>query len=67
MKALLARFAADDKGVTATEYSLVAAGIGLAIASVVGQVGPISAACLRESSRGLRAARAAFRLRPRAN
>ena len=38
MKALLARFAADDKGVTATEYSLVAAGIGRGLFGAIVQV-----------------------------
>jgi pilus assembly protein Flp/PilA len=40
MKTLLAQFAADERGATAAEYGLIAAGIGLAIVSVLGQVGP---------------------------
>lgn len=39
MKALVARFAKDESGATAIEYGLIAAGIGVAIATVVGQVG----------------------------
>ncbi len=39
MKAELKRFASDRSGATATEYSLLAAGIALAIASVTAQVG----------------------------
>jgi Flp pilus assembly pilin Flp len=39
MKAELLRFALDRRGATATEYGLLVAGIGLAIASIVGQVG----------------------------
>jgi pilus assembly protein Flp/PilA len=39
MKALVARFAKDETGAAAIEYGLIAAGIGVAIASVVGQVG----------------------------
>lgn len=38
MKAELLRFALDRRGATATEYGLVVAGIGLAIASIIGQV-----------------------------
>ena len=39
MNILLARFAADCSGATAIEYGLIAAGIGVAIVTVVGQVG----------------------------
>lgn len=46
MKAELLRFASDRRGATATEYSLLAAGIGLAIASIIGQVGTQIAAAL---------------------
>ena len=35
----LAHFTADERGATATEYGLLFAGIGLAILSVVNQVG----------------------------
>ena len=38
MKTLL-RFAKDDSGVTAIEYGLIAAGIGVAIITVVNSVG----------------------------
>lgn len=39
MKALLKRFAADTSGSTAIEYSLIAAGIALAIIAAVQGVG----------------------------
>ena len=39
MKTLLARFAKDESGVTAIEYGLIAAGIGVAILTVVNSVG----------------------------
>ena len=39
LKTLLARFAADESGSTATEYGLLAAGVGFAIVSVVNQTG----------------------------
>ena len=39
MNTLLARYALDENGATATEFGLLVTGIGLAIASVVGQVG----------------------------
>ena len=39
MKSLLARFAKDESGATATEYGLIAAGISVAIITVVGTVG----------------------------
>jgi pilus assembly protein Flp/PilA len=39
MRALVERFAKDETGAAAIEYGLIAAGIGVAIASVVGQVG----------------------------
>ena len=39
MKALLKRFAKDESGVTAIEYGLIAAGIGIAIITVVNSVG----------------------------
>jgi pilus assembly protein Flp/PilA len=35
----VARFAKDDSGATAIEYGLIAAGIGVAIVTVLGQVG----------------------------
>lgn len=39
MKNLVLRFAKDESGATAIEYGLIAAGIGVAIVSVVGGVG----------------------------
>jgi pilus assembly protein Flp/PilA len=39
MRALVARFANDESGATAIEYGLIAAGIGVAIVTVIGQVG----------------------------
>ncbi len=39
MKNLLVRFAKDESGATAIEYGLIAAGIGVAIVTVVGSVG----------------------------
>lgn len=39
MKNLVMRFAKDESGATAIEYGLIAAGIGVAIATVVGTVG----------------------------
>jgi Flp pilus assembly pilin Flp len=46
MKAQLLRFALDRRGATATEYGLLVAGIGLAIASIIGQVGTHIASAL---------------------
>ena len=39
MKMLLARFAKDELGATAIEYGLIAAGISVAIITVVGTMG----------------------------
>jgi len=39
MKNLVVRFIKDESGATAIEYGLIAAGIGVAIVSVVGGVG----------------------------
>ncbi|MGE0752024.1 MAG: Flp family type IVb pilin [Variibacter sp.] len=39
MKKLLARFAKDESGATAIEYGLIAAGISVAIITVVSSVG----------------------------
>jgi pilus assembly protein Flp/PilA len=39
MKKLLARFAKDESGATAIEYGLIAAGISVAIITVVGSLG----------------------------
>jgi pilus assembly protein Flp/PilA len=46
MKALLVRFASDETAATATEYGLLVTGIGLAIISIVAQVGTQLAALL---------------------
>jgi pilus assembly protein Flp/PilA len=39
MKKLFARFMQDESGATAIEYGLIAAGISVAIVTVVGTVG----------------------------
>ncbi|MEW6645399.1 MAG: Flp family type IVb pilin [Pseudomonadota bacterium] len=39
MKQVLLRFVADERGATAVEYGLIAAGIALAIIVVVGTLG----------------------------
>jgi pilus assembly protein Flp/PilA len=39
MKTLLARFAKDTSGATAIEYGLIAAGISVAIITVVNSIG----------------------------
>jgi pilus assembly protein Flp/PilA len=39
MKSLIKRFAKDESGATAIEYGLIAAGISVAIITVVGTVG----------------------------
>jgi pilus assembly protein Flp/PilA len=39
MKNLVKRFAQDESGATAIEYGLIAAGIALAIITVVGNLG----------------------------
>jgi len=39
MKNLIARFAKDESGATAIEYGLIAAGIALAIITVVNSLG----------------------------
>ena len=39
MKVLLTRFVEDESGATAIEYGLIAAGISVAIITVVGTVG----------------------------
>jgi pilus assembly protein Flp/PilA len=40
MARLLARFASDKNGATAIEYSIIAAGIAVAIAATVWSLGP---------------------------
>ena len=44
MKTLLARFAQDESGATAIEYGLIAAGISLAIITIVNTLGGTLAA-----------------------
>jgi pilus assembly protein Flp/PilA len=39
MKTLVSRFVKDESGATAIEYGLIAAGISVAIVTVVGTVG----------------------------
>ena len=39
MRTSIARFVKDESGATAIEYALIAAGIGVAIITVVGTVG----------------------------
>ena len=39
MKTLVKRFVKDESGATAIEYGLIAAGISVAIITVVGQLG----------------------------
>ncbi|MEG6508451.1 Flp family type IVb pilin [Methyloligella sp. 2.7D] len=39
MKNLFARFAKDESGATAIEYGLIAAGISIAIITIVGTLG----------------------------
>lgn len=39
MKNLVVRFAKDESGATAIEYGLIAAGISVAIVTIVGAVG----------------------------
>ena len=39
MKNLVSRFVKDESGATAIEYGLIAAGISVAIITVVGQLG----------------------------
>ncbi len=40
MSSLVSQFAKDNSGATAIEYSLIAAGVALAIISVVYEIGP---------------------------
>jgi Flp pilus assembly pilin Flp len=53
MKAHVLRFALDRRGATATEYGLLVAGIGLAIASIIGQVGTHLVAALERVATSL--------------
>jgi pilus assembly protein Flp/PilA len=50
---LLKRFLADESGATAIEYGLIAAGIAVAIITVVKGIGPKLAATFTKVSNGL--------------
>jgi pilus assembly protein Flp/PilA len=39
MYSLIKKFVADERGATSIEYGLIAAGIGVALITLVGQVG----------------------------
>ena len=39
MYSLIKKFASDERGATSIEYGLIAAGIGVAVITVVGEVG----------------------------
>ena len=39
MYSLIKKFASDERGATSIEYGLIAAGIGVAVITLVGQVG----------------------------
>jgi pilus assembly protein Flp/PilA len=39
MYSLIVKFASDERGATSIEYGLIAAGIGVAVITLVGQVG----------------------------
>lgn len=39
MRNLIRRFVMDESGTTAIEYGLIAAGIGVAVITLVGQIG----------------------------
>lgn len=39
MRNLIRRFLADESGTTAIEYGLIAAGVGVAVITLVGQIG----------------------------
>ena len=39
MYSLIQKFIADDRGATSIEYGLIAAGIGVALITLVGEVG----------------------------
>lgn len=39
MYSLIEKFASDERGATSIEYGLIAAGIGVAVITLVGQVG----------------------------
>ena len=54
MKNLIARFAKDESGATAIEYGLIAAGIALAIITVVNNLGTTLNAKFTAISTGLK-------------
>jgi pilus assembly protein Flp/PilA len=53
MRNLVARFVKDESGATAIEYGLIAAGIGVAIVTVVGNVGDDLVAMFEDVEDGL--------------
>lgn len=56
MRNLVARFVEDESGATAIEYGLIAAGIAVAVITVVGQVGDNLEATFEEVRDNLTAA-----------
>lgn len=50
---MFARFLKDESGATAIEYGLIAAGISVAIATIVGTVGSDLVSTFEEVSSGL--------------
>lgn len=59
MKNLIARFISDESGATAIEYGLIAAGISVAIVTVVAEVGGNLVATFQTIADGLNQAPAA--------
>ncbi len=53
MKKLFARFAKDESGATAIEYGLIAAGISVAIVTVVSNIGGSLSSTFGEVDDGL--------------
>ncbi len=53
MKKLFERFANDESGATAIEYGLIAAGISVAIVTVVGSIGGSLSSTFGEVDTGL--------------
>ena len=53
MKKLFERFAKDESGATAIEYGLIAAGISVAIVTVVGSIGDSLSSTFGEVDSGL--------------
>jgi pilus assembly protein Flp/PilA len=54
VQTFLLRFFGDSSGATAIEYALVACGIGMAIVSVIGQLGATVAAKFELANTGLK-------------